>query len=338
VAFEIGIRFDMRSPDWATARKELYTAAHDMAAFADSAGFDVVLVGEHHGSTDGYTSASFVVAASLAARTRFLRVRLRAILLPLHDPVHVAEQLTTLDVLTGGRVEAVFGLGYVPAEFAMFGVPLSSRVPRLECGIAVLRDALAGRRFDFDGRQGRVTPQPVDPHLPLYLGGGVPAAARRAARLQLGFAPLMNDGALTAVYASECRRLGREPGPVMVTPDHYAVFVTEDPGAFWRLLEPHARHNADQYFRLASGTTTITPFASFAGDNLDQVKNGAGVAVVTPDECIDLAGHAAVTGRGIQFVPLLGGLDPSLGWSSLHLFAEAVLPVIRPGPGDRATP
>jgi alkanesulfonate monooxygenase SsuD/methylene tetrahydromethanopterin reductase-like flavin-dependent oxidoreductase (luciferase family) len=108
---ELGIRFDMRYPNWVSAeRADLYRAAHEMAQFADAVGFHVLLIGEHHGTDDGYTSAPFVAAASFAARTASLRVRMRAVLLALHDPVDLAEQLLTLDVLTAGRAEATCAL------------------------------------------------------------------------------------------------------------------------------------------------------------------------------------------------------------------------------------
>ena len=101
---ELGIRFDMRYPNWVSAeRADLYRwAADEMAQFADAVGFHVLLIGEHHGTDDGYTSAPFVAAASFSARTASLRVRMRAVLLALHDPVDLAEQLLTLDVLTAG--------------------------------------------------------------------------------------------------------------------------------------------------------------------------------------------------------------------------------------------
>lgn len=329
MSLEVGIRFDMRAPGWATPPERLYPAAHEMAEFADRAGVDVLLVGEHHGTPDGYTSAPFVVAASLAARTSSIKVRLRAMLLPLHDPVHFAEQLTSLDQVTAGRVEAVLGLGYVASEFAMFGVRHEDRVARLERGLAVLRDALAGHRFRLGGREGVVTPGPAQQQLQLYLGGGVAATARRAARFGLGFAPQVTDAALVDTYAAACRDLGRVPGPVVANPIHYATFVADDPDEFWARLEPHALHNAHEYLRYPGGTSTRTPFASDSGaDDPAAGMRRTGTAVLTPEQCIDVAMHCARTDRSVQLVPLLGGLDPELGWSSLRLFATKVLPAL----------
>jgi len=329
VGIEVCVRFDMRAPELGASRRELYAAAHDMAEFADQVGFHTLLVGEHHGTEDGYTSAPFVVAASLAARTRSIRIRLRAVLLPLHDPVEFAEQLSTLDVLTDGRAEAVLGLGYVPAEFAMFGLDPTLRVRRLERGIEILSAGLSGQPISTDGRGGRISPLPVQEDLPLYLGGGVPAAARRAARFGLGFAPHLPSPELLQTYEAECTRR-RVTGRVIANPGHYAMFVTKDPDEFWRILEPHARHNANEYSKMAAETATTSTFVpANPNDSLDDLKKRASTWVVTPDECIELAESLAEQGGSFQFVPLLGGLAPELGWSSLRLFADEVMPELK---------
>jgi alkanesulfonate monooxygenase SsuD/methylene tetrahydromethanopterin reductase-like flavin-dependent oxidoreductase (luciferase family) len=331
VGIEVCVRFDMRAPELGASRRELYAAAHAMAEFADQVGFHTLLVGEHHGTEDGYTSAPFLVAASLAARTRSMRIQLSAVLLPLYDPVHFAEQLAMLDVLTDGRAEAVLGLGYVSAEFAMFGLDPTSRVGRLERGIEILKAGLSGQPVSTDDGLGgrRISPLPVQEDLPLYLGGGVPAAARRAARFGLGFAPHLPSPELLQTYEAECMR-GSVSGRVIPNPGHYAMFVTKDPEEFWRILEPHARHNADQYSKMATGSNITSSFPpANLNDSLDDLKDRAGTWVVTPDECIELAQSLAEQGGSFQFVPLLGGLAPELGWSSLRLFADEVLPELK---------
>jgi alkanesulfonate monooxygenase SsuD/methylene tetrahydromethanopterin reductase-like flavin-dependent oxidoreductase (luciferase family) len=300
-----------------------------MAAWADHNHFDVLLIGEHHGADDGYTSAPFVVAASLAARTRRIRVRMRAVLLPLHDPVSLAEQLATLDVLTGGRAEVVFGLGYVASEFAMFGLDMGSRVRRLTDGLELLKVALQGAEFNMGGRSGKVTPSPVQkPWPPMYLGGGVPASARRAAQMGLGFAPHMPTEALLAEYKNECGRLGRRVGRIIPNPGHYALFVAEDPDRFWSSLAPHALHNANSYAEMAVGSRgQNTPFSSTIGaGDFERLRATRNCLVLTPGECLDLARANAMADGSLQFVPLLGGLSPVLAWESLELFANDVLP------------
>lgn len=259
---ELGIRFDMRSPSFGAPIGALYDAAHHMAAWADDQGFRTMLLGEHHATADGYTSTPAVVAASLAARTSRIRVRLRAVLLPLHDPVDVAEQIASLDVLTVGRVEVVFGAGYVPEEYAMFGVDLAARAQLMDEGVRAVVDALTGPS-EYRGRPVNVTPACIQqPHPPIYVGGGVPASARRAARLDVGFAPQVANARLVDVYLDECRRLGRAPRPVMQTPEHYAVFVAEDVERAWTELAPHVAHNANSYASMTTAGSINSPFAA----------------------------------------------------------------------------
>src|SRR3546814_16005724 len=107
----------MRSPDWATPTQELYGAAIEMAAFADRIGADRIGLMQHHGSEDGYLPPPFVLAGGMAAVTSRIRFLLGAVLLPLHDPVELAEQLAILDLMSQGRHKAILGPGFVPSAF-----------------------------------------------------------------------------------------------------------------------------------------------------------------------------------------------------------------------------
>ena len=109
-------------------------------------------------------------------------ITVAALLVPLHDPVRLAEDMAVLDVVSRGRVAYVAGLGYRSEEYAMFGRSLAERGRRMDECLTVLQRALTGEEFAYDGRTVRVTPQPITAGGPLLLyGGGSPAAARRAA-------------------------------------------------------------------------------------------------------------------------------------------------------------
>jgi alkanesulfonate monooxygenase SsuD/methylene tetrahydromethanopterin reductase-like flavin-dependent oxidoreductase (luciferase family) len=107
MSLNLTIRFDMRSPDFGTPHSRLYEAAFEIATWADERGFDTLLFGEHHGMANGYTSDLSSPQRPFAALTRSMRICIRAAILPLHDPITIAEELATLDVLTDGRAEAV---------------------------------------------------------------------------------------------------------------------------------------------------------------------------------------------------------------------------------------
>ncbi|MFD2134759.1 LLM class flavin-dependent oxidoreductase [Novosphingobium resinovorum] len=102
--FTISVSFDMRSPQWASSTPQLYRAAIEMAAFADEIGADQIGLMQHHGSQDGYLPQPFVLAGGMAAVTRRIRFLLGAVILPLHDPLELAEQIAVLDNMSNGRL------------------------------------------------------------------------------------------------------------------------------------------------------------------------------------------------------------------------------------------
>ena len=134
----ISLAFDMRAPDWGAPRAALYKAAVEMAAFGDRIGVSGINLMEHHGSEDGYLPQPFTLASAMAAVTSQIQFSLGAVILPLHDPVMVAEQIAVLDLISQGRIRVIFGAGYVPSEFAMFQTSTRDRAKRLDAGIEII--------------------------------------------------------------------------------------------------------------------------------------------------------------------------------------------------------
>lgn len=182
-----------------------------MASFADQIGVDRIGLMEHHGSDDGYLPQPFTLAVPMAAVTTNIRFILGAVLLLLHDPVSVAEQIAITDLISNGRMNVILGAGYVPSEFEMFGKSLKDRARLMDSGIETIVRALRGERFDADGRSIYVRPLPVQKAEDIILvGGGVAAAAKGAARYGVGFAGFgPTESQLVEVYLRKCRRLGR---------------------------------------------------------------------------------------------------------------------------------
>jgi alkanesulfonate monooxygenase SsuD/methylene tetrahydromethanopterin reductase-like flavin-dependent oxidoreductase (luciferase family) len=175
------LSFDMRAPDWGAPRQELYGAALEMAAFGDRIGVDSINLMEHHGSDDGYLPQPYTLAAGMAAVTRQIKFSLGAVILPLHDPVVIAEQIAITDLMSNGRVSTIFGAGYVPFEFALFGKSVKDRAKLMDAGITTILRALHGEKFETpEGRPVFVRPLPVSaPEDIIMVGGGVDASARR---------------------------------------------------------------------------------------------------------------------------------------------------------------
>jgi alkanesulfonate monooxygenase SsuD/methylene tetrahydromethanopterin reductase-like flavin-dependent oxidoreductase (luciferase family) len=320
----LGLRYDLRVPPFAdVTHAELYAACLDQCEWADRLGFDVVALSEHHGVEDGFMAAPATVAAAIAGRTRKLQINIAAVLVPLHDPVRLAEQLAVVQLASGGRLSLVAGLGYRPEEFAMAGVDRKQRGRLLDEYVDVMRKAWTGQEFEWRGRAIRVTPAPASPPA-ILIGGSTEKAARRAARLRAGFFPAIADEALRQVYEEECQREGFT-GFVVMPGGPGFVHVTDDPERDWARIAPHALHDARTY--AAWQTPGQRSQVHTAAKTADELRRSGVYRVVTPDECVALAREF---GR-VLFHPLMGGLPPALGWASLELFEKEVLPRLRDG-------
>jgi alkanesulfonate monooxygenase SsuD/methylene tetrahydromethanopterin reductase-like flavin-dependent oxidoreductase (luciferase family) len=322
---EFSLRYDIRAPQFGAAQADLYEACLDQCEWADQVGFDSVGILEHHGSEDGYNPSPLILAAAVAARTKRIRIRLTALILPLHDPVRVAEDAAVVDQISRGRLELVIGAGYVGREFAIFGKDLGDRVRLQTEGIEVLKRAWSGEPFEYQGATLTVTPRPYRrPRPPIVLGGASPGAARRAARIADGFEATMP--AFEEVYREECARLGVTPSPPR-RPGLSAMFVhlAEDPDAAWEIIAPHALHEMNSYGQWLAESGTPAPYFSVDAAGL---RASGMYLVLTPE---DLLARARALGRdsSIGFHPLMGGLPPDLAWSSLELFEKRVLPQLR---------
>lgn len=317
------VSFDLRAPEWGTPTRELYGAALDMVAFADGIGVDRVGLMEHHGSDDGYLPQPFVMGAAVAARTRHVRILLGAVILPLHDPVKIAEQIAVLDLVSDGRLNVIFGAGYVPSEFAAFRVSLKDRARLLDQGLEIILRALDGESFEADGRPVFVRPLPVQaPRDIILVGGGVEASARRAARFGLGFGPMRRE--LIPLYEAECRALGREPGLALSPSPRLpgVIHLSEDPERSWSILEKHALHVVTAYAKWAEQEQhSSSPFKGLL--NVEALRKSGMFAVWTPDELVANAPLVEANGT-LVFQPLVGGLPPEEGWKSLELLKQTM--------------
>lgn len=329
--FKISVSFDMRSPDWAAPTPQLYRAAIEMAAFVDGIGADQIGLMQHHGSDDGYLPQPFALAGGMAAVTSRIRFLLGAVILPLHDPVELAEQIAVVDNMSNGRLGVIFGAGYVPYEFAMFRKSLKDRARLMDEGLEIILRALRGERFDHgEGDAARpvfVRPRPVqEPEDIILVGGGVPAAARRAAKFGVGFGPM--KGELVDLYLAECERLGHRPRTYFCPRPGLpmAIHLCEDPDQGWDAIAPHAVHVITEYAKWAQaeGDGSNSPFKGLTDP---AVLRHAGMFVAwTPQMLLDKVRETE--GGNIGFQPLLGGLSPDEGWKSLKLL-ESTMPALR---------
>lgn len=321
------LRFDMRAPEMGAPIADLYRAALDMAQWAEGRGLAQIAVSEHHAAEDGYLPSPLLLAGALAARTKQVGLQVAALLVPLHDPIALAEQMAVLDVLSGGRVSYVCALGYRAEEYAMFGHDMRKRGRRMDACLDAMLKAWTGEPFEYEGRPVRVTPRPTTPGGPtLFLGGYSRAAMRRAARLGLGVVTQGGNPGMRELYEEECREAGTTPG-VFIDPPAGVVttgFVAEDVDAAWKEIGPYMLHDATVYAEWMGDAWSATKSVAPTVEAL-RAENGP-YRIFTPDEAVDY-----VRSNGVLITqPLCGGLPPEIGWRSLELLVERVLPAVNP--------
>jgi probable F420-dependent oxidoreductase len=194
VQIGIGLFTAQVPPDSDRTFTQEYREILDMVRLAETLGFDSAWVSEHHGSGDGYMASLLPTLAAFAAATDRIKLGTGIMLTPFHHPLRLAEDAATVDLISGGRLILGLGLAWRQEEFRMFGVPLKERVRRTVETIDVLRLAWTGDRFSYQGKvfsydRVRVTPAPERKAgtVPIWLGGSVEAAMRRAGRVADGY-------------------------------------------------------------------------------------------------------------------------------------------------------
>jgi alkanesulfonate monooxygenase SsuD/methylene tetrahydromethanopterin reductase-like flavin-dependent oxidoreductase (luciferase family) len=162
-----------RGPGDRRSDGERYREALELAATAEQLGFDSVWLSEHHFFADGYTPSPMVLAGALATRTGRVALGTGVLLAPLHNPVRLAEDAATVQLLSDGRLILGLAQGWRRREFDGLGISFHGRHLRLEEIVRTLREAWS---------EGPVTPKPQPPP-PIWIGGSSELAVRRAGRL-----------------------------------------------------------------------------------------------------------------------------------------------------------
>jgi len=200
------------------------------ALYADQLGMHSAWIGEHHFNSLGVNSSPEMVLAYIAAITKHIRLAPAVTVLPLHNPIRVAEQWATLDLLSGGRVDFAAGRGYDRREYLPFGISFEDNQSIFDEGMEVLRNLWnsGGERIDHKGKHYqfedvRITPQPLQKPMPMYVASFSKPSIELAARLNCGlivapFAAAMSFGGLKQVadlYHESCAKYGTKPQRLM---------------------------------------------------------------------------------------------------------------------------
>src|SRR2546426_5992993 len=205
---------------------------------AESLGFCSTFLVEHHFTGFGQISATLNLLTFIAARTKTLRLGTAVIVLPWHNPVLLAEQAATLDLLSQGRLDFGIGMGYRYREFAGFCMPMEEAAERFDESLAVILKAWTsdapwshrGKYWQFE----EVVVEPPTaqkPHPPLWMGAGSPESIKKVAaqdyNLLLGqFDSFEEIGEEIALFKAEVEARGRTFDPMSVAVTRSLNIVT----------------------------------------------------------------------------------------------------------------
>ena len=271
-----------------------HQASMEICRRAEAAGFESLWGGEHVilpskiESSYPYTADGKIPAmpdtpipdpliwlAFAAAAAPSMRLGTCILIVPQRNPLILAKELATLDQLSGGKVELGLGVGWLQEEFDALGVPWERRGARNDEYIEAMRTLWSGPEVEFHGEfvdfpTVTCSPRPVQPSIPILVGGDSDVAIRRAARLADGYFPGEGDVDRLASLITRVRRAaedaGRDPDEIEIN----AMFSTQ-------MTDPVA--GVEKFTELGVGRIMVPAFF-FAGDGgLDRMDEFAGRAI-----------------------------------------------------------
>lgn len=207
---------------------EMYRGRLDDLALADELGLDIAFAAERHYLQNYACPSASTWIAAASQRTRRIRLGVLAYTLPMHAPVQLAEDITVLDWLSGGRIEVGFGLGHRIEELAALGIDPAQRVTLFQERLALLRALWSGGQVSFERGDVRlrgvtIAPLPVqEPHPPLWFAGSDPDAAQwmgmQGMGLAVGFRSIADLQPTVAAF--QAGRAARTPDVIASEPPH----------------------------------------------------------------------------------------------------------------------
>jgi alkanesulfonate monooxygenase SsuD/methylene tetrahydromethanopterin reductase-like flavin-dependent oxidoreductase (luciferase family) len=326
-----------------TGDSQSYRQFIDYVVEAEQLGFESVFLVEHHFTGAGQLSASLTLLSYLAGLTSTMRLGTGVTVMPWHNPVLLAEQAATVDLVSNGRLDFGVGKGYRPNEFHGFRIDPSEAAARFEEALElVLRSWTTKERFSHEGRYWRfrdviVEPHPVQaPHPPVWVAAqaeaSIRAAARKGQRLlldQFGSAELTAQR--VGWYRDELAQHGRafESGMVAVT---RGLLLIDSNDSAKRQAEIEKRIAAirmlQETARVPGDTTPFKPQTGLMSDSRE--ANEAAVIIGPPEECIERLRR--LEKAGVDYVLFN---DPWGGIDRLRFFAREVMPEFRSSNSNR---
>ncbi len=297
---------DNRYPGNTRSPESFLHEIYEQAVYADQIGMHSAWVGEHHFNLLGINPCPNILLAALAAATKRIRLAPAVVLLPVHHPLHVAEEWATLDQLSGGRVDFAAGRGYDALEYQPFGIPFDRSADIFTEGLEVLWRAWTepgkwshhGEFYNFDNVEVRPRPvqQPLRPFVACFSRFSMELAARNDWNIIFApFAAALVYGSLAgavAAFREECAKHGRTPRQSSCS---YFIHIADDAES-----DRYGRETLVSYFKDAlisafpSNPETVPPtlryfleIVKILGDMRAETLSNKSVLIGTPEKIID---------------------------------------------------
>ncbi len=323
-------------PDDERSDVEIYREAIEIAVELEAGGIDSIWTSEHHFVDDGYMPSQLPVLAAIAARTSRVALGTGVILAPLFDPLHLAEDAATVDLISGGRLILGLGIGWRNEEFEGFGVPMRERGSRMEATIEILREAWSDGLVTASGHAGlNVTPKPAQPGgPPIWIGAGAEPAVRRAGRIPDGYfgGPVSPESLAKRIgwAREEAGAAGRDPSSVSANL-YRPTFVWRD-GDAWERIRDYAWYMQWKYADMADahGSRERRHPPRMSAEDEERVRRSMNAG--TPEQVAEeILRYRDVLGEEGTYVARANypGLDPGVARESRRLLTEEVLPLVR---------
>jgi alkanesulfonate monooxygenase SsuD/methylene tetrahydromethanopterin reductase-like flavin-dependent oxidoreductase (luciferase family) len=331
-----------------TSHQAVYQETLEQIDAAEALGFDAVWLAEHHFSPYGVCSAIFSLAAHVAARTSRVRVGTAVVVLPFYNPLLVAEEAATVDLLSGGRLDFGVGRGYQRHEFDGLGVPIEESRGRFVEALEIILGAWTQPSVCYTGAHYHVPevsvyPRPIQrPHPPVWVAASVSPETLDFAAAR-GFPILTSSTAGPeliqrnfGLYAEALARHGRTRDGLDL-PVNRCVYVAESARAAERDPEEPmlwVQHVLSQVGTPARNGSYPEAYRDWAGRDarrtFDDLRRNTAI-FGTPDECV-AAIQRLERDVGLTYLMCnmaFGGLEHGKVLRSMRLFAEEVMPRFR---------
>ena len=302
----------------------------DLAKLADEAGLDIIGVGEHHG-LDYVNSATATLIAAMAAVTRRIRLTSASTLLSTADPVRTFQEFAMADLVSGGRVEIIFGRGAFTDNFPLFGFDLKDYDALFMEKLALFAELNSHDHVTWSGQfrpaldNAEIAPRPAQPKVPVSIGAGSPGSVARAARLGYPLTMPVLGGTfsgyadLAAIYRQAWQESGRPQSEARIATFSH-LHVTETAGETEQDFYPYY----SAYLRPFKGpmppatfAQMLSPHGTLVGGSVQQVID----KIMILKEAVGSTRYVGQIDIGGQpFAEIAKGVE---------LFATKVAPVIR---------